>query len=104
MNSSALAPIASASSVQPSISVHVAWNDVPGELVLFDTRDGSYHALNRTASQIWRGIAQGLLFRDIAQDCAVMFCVDDADAADAVACFVAEAVALGLLTSGQASE
>ena len=41
------------------IADHVSWQNVPGELVLFDLRDGHYHALNGTAAEIWRAIAAG---------------------------------------------
>ena len=42
-----------------SISDHISWQNVPGELALFDVRDGRYHALNDTAADIWRAIAAG---------------------------------------------
>jgi hypothetical protein len=42
-----------------SIPDHVSWQNVPGELALFDLRDGRYHALNGTAAEIWRAIAAG---------------------------------------------
>ena len=43
-----------------SIAPHIAWNNVEGELALFDSRDGSYHALNRSGAAIWRAIAAGI--------------------------------------------
>jgi hypothetical protein len=42
-----------------SIPDHISWQNVPGELALFDLRDGRYHALNGTAAEIWRAIAAG---------------------------------------------
>jgi hypothetical protein len=42
------------------IAPYIAWNNVGGELALFDSRDGAYHALNDTGAAIWRGIASGL--------------------------------------------
>ncbi|WP_066822976.1 PqqD family protein [Sphingomonas mali] len=42
------------------IAPHIAWNNVGGELALFDGRDGTYHALNESSAAIWRGIAAGL--------------------------------------------
>jgi hypothetical protein len=42
-----------------SIPDHVSWQNVPGDLALFDLRDGRYHALNGTAAEIWRAIAAG---------------------------------------------
>lgn len=68
-----------------------------GELVLFDTRDGSYHALNATASSIWRGIARGQLPAQIACECAAQFSVDGEQAEAEVLRFTANALVLGLL-------
>ena len=42
-----------------TIPAHIVWNNFEGELALFDTRDGTYHALNRSAASIWRAIAAG---------------------------------------------
>jgi hypothetical protein len=41
------------------IEQHVVWQNVPGELVLYDQRANAYHALDRTGSDIWRLIARG---------------------------------------------
>jgi len=41
------------------IAPHIAWNNVEGELALFDSRDGTYHALNGPGAAIWRAIAAG---------------------------------------------
>jgi hypothetical protein len=43
-----------------SIASHISWNPVAGELVLFDCRDGAYHALNGSGAEIWRAIVSGL--------------------------------------------
>ena len=40
------------------IAPSIAWNNVDGELAVFDPRDGRYHALNGSAAAIWRGIAE----------------------------------------------
>lgn len=42
-----------------AVAPSVSWRDVPGELVLFDARDETYHTLNPSASQIWRLLARG---------------------------------------------
>jgi hypothetical protein len=42
------------------IAPYIAWNNVGGELALFDSRDGAYHALNASGAAIWRAIADGL--------------------------------------------
>lgn len=44
---------------------HVVWNDVAGELVLFNSDDGTYHALNAVASGLWRSIASGAPLADL---------------------------------------
>ncbi len=36
---------------------YVVWQNVEGELALFDSRDGSYHALNGSAAEVWRELA-----------------------------------------------
>jgi hypothetical protein len=40
------------------IAPSVAWNNIDGELAVFDPRDGRYHALNGSAAAIWREIAE----------------------------------------------
>ena len=42
------------------IAPYIAWNNVGGELALFDSRDGAYHALNASGAAIWREVAAGL--------------------------------------------
>ena len=37
---------------------HIVWQDVPGELALFDARDQTYSALNGSAAAIWREVAR----------------------------------------------
>lgn len=44
----------------PAISDSIIWHNVPGELALLDARDGTYLALNGTAADIWRALADGL--------------------------------------------
>lgn len=52
------------------IATHIAWNNVGGELALFDARDGAYHALNASGAAIWRGIAAGRDEAEIVRDLA----------------------------------
>ena len=40
-----------------TVSGHLVWNDVEGDLVLFDPGPGEYLALDTVASVIWRAIA-----------------------------------------------
>jgi hypothetical protein len=80
-----------------SISRHVVWRDVEGDLVLFDERSGEYHTLNASASFVWRAIAGGKTLDAIAAAAAA----SSPERADAIAgdvrAFVASALALGLL-------
>lgn len=54
------------------IAPYIAWNNVGGELALFDSRDGAYHALNASSAAIWRSVAAGLdeaeIVRTLARD------------------------------------
>lgn len=100
MKSRTVAPVSSELPVPLHVPAHIAWNDVDGELVLFDTRDGSYHALNGTASRVWRGIARGMAPENVARDFAACFQMEEPCAQAEVARFAAEALALGLLACG----
>jgi len=75
----------------------VTWTDAGGELVIFDRARGSYHALNGSASAIWRALADGGAPDAIVGLLAERFEADrDAIAAD-VAAFLASALAGGLI-------
>lgn len=79
------------------IAPHIAWNNVEGELALFDSRDGSYHALNGSGAAIWRAIAAGHDEPGIVDALAAQFDAPRAEIAGNVAEFVAMARAKGLL-------
>ena len=55
------------------IAPHIAWNNVDGELALFDARDGAYHALNGSGAAIWRAVAAGLDLPQIAEALAAAY-------------------------------
>ena len=81
-----------------SIRDYVSWQNVPGELALFDLRDGSYHVLNGSAAAIWRAIAAGQTKPEII---AALCSSHDAPAdeiAQAVEAFIDNARAKGLLS------
>ena len=80
-----------------TISPEVVWRDVKGDLVLFDTRTGEYHALNTSASFVWRGIARNEGLAAIIADAATARPEQAEDIARDVHSFVASAKALGLL-------
>jgi len=54
----------------------VSWRDVPGEIVLFDSRSNAYHALNPTAAEVWRALGAGLSVRAATDDLARRFGAD----------------------------
>lgn len=80
-----------------SISDHISWQNVPGELALFDVRDGRYHALNGTAAEIWRGIAAGQEPAEIAADLRARHDASPGEIEQAVDDFIAAARDKGLL-------
>lgn len=80
-----------------SISDHISWQNVPGELALFDVRDGSYHALNGTAAEIWRAIAAGKSPAEIAAGLREWHDAPEGEIEEAVAGFIATARGKGLL-------
>ncbi|MFA5963004.1 MAG: PqqD family protein [Sphingomonas sp.] len=80
-----------------SIPDHVSWQNVPGELALFDTRDGRYHALNGTAADIWRAIAAGRDVTAIVADLRARHDVPAGEIEQAVDGFIAAAREKGLL-------
>lgn len=79
------------------IAPHIAWNNVEGELALFDSRDGTYHALNGSGAAIWRAIAAGQGQPDIVDSLAARFDAPRAAIEANVAEFIAAARARGLL-------
>lgn len=72
----------------------VSWTDAGDELVIFDRGRGTYHALNGSASAIWRALADGGSADDIAGRLNARFA---ADTSSDVAAFLATALAAGLI-------
>ena len=79
----------------PSIS----WTPGAGEITLFDSRDGSYHALNPSAAEIWTGVAGGESQDVVARAIAARHGVEPEIVAAHVEEFVDAALAKGLLYS-----
>jgi hypothetical protein len=75
-------------------AVTVSWTDAGDELVIFDRGRGTYHALNGSASAIWRALGDGRSADDVAGLLSERF---DADVAGDVADFLATALAAGLI-------
>ncbi|QNQ08217.1 PqqD family protein [Sphingomonas alpina] len=81
----------------PTLSDRIVWQDVEGELVLFDLRDEKYHGLNPIASEIWRSIARGEDVDAIVDTLAACHDAPRATVAADVRAFVTQALADGLL-------
>jgi hypothetical protein len=82
-----------------SISPSVFWNDVDGELVLFHSDDGSYHALNGVGSAIWRAIANGRELNHIILDLCSTYNQDETVIEAEVQGFIQRVHEKGLLIS-----
>ena len=83
-----------------SIPEYVVWQNVEGELVLFDSRDGSYHALNGTAATIWRRVAEGMATGTICDALAAAYEAPRPTIEREVDAFVEAALAKALLLRG----
>ena len=75
----------------------ISWRDVPGEIVLFDARANAYHALNLSAAQVWRALAQGLSPQKTAMLLSARFGRDTKEMAGDVTEFINRALEQGLL-------
>lgn len=82
------------------IEPHVVWQDVPGELVLYDQHGNAYHALDRIGSDIWRLIAAGKDEAAASVDLVARYDAPPERIENDVATFVADARAKGLLSDG----
>jgi hypothetical protein len=85
-----------------SIASYVVWKNVAGDLVLFDERDGAYHALNAAAASIWRRVADGRAVPAIIDELSAEFGAARDVVSDDVTRFIDEAVGKGLLIQGEA--
>jgi hypothetical protein len=83
-----------------SIPEYIVWQNVEGELVLFDSRDGSYHALNGTAATIWRRVAEGMTTVQICDTLATAYNAPRPTIEREVDAFVEAALAKTLLRTG----
>ena len=86
-----------------TIPPYITWQDVDGELALFDERDGRYHLLNGTAAAIWRGIAAGADRVALVDRIAAGFNVRPEEIAPDVDAFIEAAMAQGLLLRKEAA-
>ena len=75
----------------------LSWIDTGASLVLYDRSRGSYHALNSSASAIWRQLGDHGTEMEIVDALAARFSVDrDAVVAD-VSAFLSSALSAGLI-------
>ena len=86
-----------------TIPSYITWQDVDGELALFDERDDRYHLLNGTAAALWRGIAAGLDRAMLADQIAAGFRVKPEDIIADIDAFAEAAIAQGLLLRKKAT-
>ena len=80
-----------------TIPTYITWQDVDGELALFDERDDRYHVLNGTAATIWRGIAAGMQRTVLIDQIATGFQVEPGEIIADIDAFIGAATAQGLL-------
>jgi hypothetical protein len=80
-----------------TIPTYISWQDVDGELALFDERDNRYHLLNGTAAAIWRAIAAGMDRAMVIDRIAASFRVKPEDIVADIDAFAEAAIAQGLL-------
>jgi hypothetical protein len=73
------------------------WKNVVGDLVLFDERDGAYHALNSIGASIWRRVAGGQPVAAIIDDLSCEFDVAREIVTGDVTEFIDQAIQKGLL-------
>src|SRR5262245_26887769 len=76
---------------------HVTWHDVDADLVVFNQRDGTYHALDRVGSEIWRALARDGRCGAVVAELRQRYPEDAAVIAQDVSGFLNQAARLGLL-------
>lgn len=81
------------------IAPWVSWVDEAASLVLFDSRNASYHALNQSASAIWRQLGASGDLATVTAAIAADYGLADGEADEAVQAFVGGALAKGLLVA-----
>ena len=79
------------------VAEHVSWNDVDADLVVFNVRDGTYHALDRTGSEVWRAVARDSRLIAVIAELRARYPEAATVIADDVIDFVGRAARLGLL-------
>lgn len=75
----------------------LSWTDTGADLVLYDRIRGSYHALNASASAIWRQLGESGAEAEIAAALVARFPGNGDAVAGDVSAFLARALAEGLI-------
>lgn len=79
------------------LSDEVIAQELDGEMVLLDIRNGEYFGINSTGSQIWQDISRGVTLIDIAASLSESFKLEREMAAADVASFVRRLAEMGLV-------
>lgn len=83
-----------------NISRYVVWSDVDDDLLLFDQRSGSYHALNAVAARVWRGVASGMAVPALVEELAHQYAAPPERIRADVEKFITTVLELQLLIAG----
>lgn len=75
----------------------LSWTDSGADIVLYDRTRGTYHALNSSASAIWRQLVDRGAEAEIVDAMVARFDVKRDAAAAEVSTFIAQALAVGLI-------
>lgn len=75
----------------------ISWTDTGGDLVLYDRVRGTYHALNASASAIWRHLGDRGSEAEIVEALAAGFLAPREAVAGDVAAFLTTGLATGLI-------
>ena len=75
----------------------ISWTDTGTDLVLYDRIRGSYHALNASASAIWRRLGDRGTEAEIIEALVARFSVPRDGVAGDVSAFLARGLATGLI-------
>ena len=85
------------SSTVIKLSEEVIAQELVGEMVLLDLRNGEYFGINSTGSQIWQDISHGITLVEIAVSLSQSFKLEQDMAAADVTSFVRRLAGIGLV-------
>lgn len=85
-------------------SGEVIAQELNGEMVLLDMRNGEYFGINSTGSQIWQDMSQGITLVDIVASLSQSFKLEEEMATADVTSFVRRLAEIGLVEIIEKSE